>query len=147
MEQEPQLGVSGMHSWRGLSSRPGPGQDKRQARGWVLLCACWGVLSSLGQVGQEHISFRCHLGAEETLHLHRKPRGRMVLKVFKARSKQYQVSGVRTHCPGLGAISVLSNMIFYGFLTIEIQTNPFLSFFPNPFLHLKIPKMGLLILI
>lgn len=109
MEQEPQLGVSGMHSWRGLSSREGPGQDKRQARGWVLLCACWGVLSSPGQVGQEHISFRCHLGAEETLHLHRKPRGRMVLKVFKARSKQYQVSGVHTRCPGLGAISVLSD--------------------------------------
>lgn len=141
MEQEPQLGVSGMHSWRGLSSRAGPGQDKRQARGWVLLCACWGVLSSLGQVGQEHISFRCHLGAEETLHLHRKPRGRMVLKVFKARSKQYQVSGVRTHCPGLGAISVLSNRWYsMVFSPSRYRQIPFFLFFQIPFFILKFLK-------
>lgn len=39
MEQEPQLGVSGMHSGRGLSSGEDPGEGERQARGWVLLCA------------------------------------------------------------------------------------------------------------
>ena len=141
MEQEPQLGVSGMHSGRGLSSGEDPGEGERQARGWVLLCAYW-VLSSPGQVGQEHISFRCHLGAEETLHLHRKSRGRMVLKVFKTRSKQYQASGVCTCCPGLGAISLLSNRWYFDmvFSPSRYRQIPFFLFFQIPFFILKFLK-------